>query len=686
LPSSFTVEGVVLDDNQTPVAEAMVLQGGKPDSTVLTAADGSFSLEMVYEGYGIPAVIAAKTTYRAHGIEVFELPTEPVQLVLGIAAGTDNVDYVYMDPGDGIDATKEDCTHCHTSFVQHFLSSKHAVAASDPLVQDLYAGVSTAFTDEPSCTAAGGEWKQGRQPGTESDTVDKCYLGGGVLPDLNPSCGGVGEVACDDPTIAAQDAPSAFGACADCHAPGIDGVAGGRDLHDAVGLSYEIGVHCDPCHKVKDIDMDQPPGVGQRLILQRPNEPGTNMFVWEPLYYGPIPDVPNVVMGASYQPKFKQAVFCAGCHQQNQPALIPGESLDSQRWPDGLAVHSTYDEWEAGPYNTPETPCQHCHMPAQYDMLNSLDLATLEQQSITFGFPRAPEDNRKHIFRSPLEGSPRLIDGALYVSIDLATLNGDVSANVSVANVGCGHAVPTGEPLRSLVMIVEAFGDGSCAAPTASGGMTINDTGGAIASGVEGADVTTAGTTMTWGAGAALASAGQVVRVVRATGIYDYYVAPVGLFQSLAAADKGMEIMAPVGSASVVSAGAGALTLDATLSLQSGDVIYLGDAVSDPINDGDDSGNLAGAPGYTFARIMLDSGGTRHVPHFRAVDIASDNRIPPGKNATTTHEFSVPADCTTATVRASVLYRPVPTVIASLRGWEANDYVIATAEQTIGVP
>jgi len=25
-------------------------------------------------------------------------------------------------------------------------------------------------------------------------------------------------------------------------------------------------------------------------------------------------------------------------------------------------------------------------------------------------------------------------------------------------------------------------------------------------------------------------------------------------------------------------------------------------------------------------------------------------------------------------------------VIASLRGWEANDYVIATAEQTIGVP
>jgi hypothetical protein len=66
--------------------------------------------------------------------------------------------------------------------------------------------------------------------------------------------------------------------------------------------------------------------------------------------------------------------------------------------------------------------------------------------------------------------------------------------------------------------------------------------------------------------------------------------------------------------------------------------------------------------------------------------MASDNRIPPGKNAITTHSFTALAGCTAATVRAVVLYRPLPTAMATLRGWDARDYIIATAQATVALP
>jgi len=677
LPPIFDVDGFVRNEHGDVVADAMVKQGGVEATTTVSAADGSFSIQVHAEGFLRPALIASKTAHRTRGIELFDVPTEPVEIVILTAALPDNPDYTYLDPGDGIDLTKEDCTHCHTRFVQQFLTSKHAEAARDPLVQDLYAGVSRAHGDSAACAAAGGSWKQGKDPGT-ANAIDKCYLGGGVLPDLNPGCGGAAEDACDDPTIT-NGAPTAFGACADCHAPGINGIAGGRDLHDAQGLAYDIGVSCDPCHKVKDIDLDLPPGVGNRLILQRPAEPGRDIYLWEPLFFGPFADVANPVMGgATPQPKFKQAVYCAGCHEQNQPALMPGEQLDAQRWPDGLPVHSTYSEWLDGPYNQPTTPCQFCHMPSTFDLVNSLDLATVENQSIKFGFPRAPEDTRQHIFRSPLHGDPRLIDGALFVSVNTSLTATSLTADVSITNIGCGHAIPTGEPMRSLVVVVEA--QGSCGKLAATDGLTINDLGGARATGVVGVDLSAASTTLTWSAASAIANTGDVVRAVRPTGNYDDYDG-IGFFADpqLTPEQKGIPILAPVGEATVVSVNGNDLTLDVPLSLQADDIVYVGDGWPATASDGQPSLHLAGAPGHTFARVLTDSTGARGVAHYRAIDMVSDNRIAPGGNAVTSHTFAVPSGCSAPSVTATVLYRPVPLAMATLRGWDAADHIIGTA-------
>lgn len=688
-PAEFEVTGIVVDEDGAPIADAFVLQGGKSHEPPLsTGSDGSFAITLTYPGFGIPGVVAAKQGYRAAGEEFpFDAPDGPVTLVLDRVEDTDNTGYDWQDPGEGFDPTTAFCGHCHEVFAAEWSVSGHSRAAENGKVQGLYAGVSD-HDNAASCAAAGGEWKQGLTPGDPSNATMKCYLGGGVLDELNASCGGAGQLSCDDPSLPAADAPTSFGACADCHAPGIDGVAGGRNLHDATGFGYEDGVFCDVCHKVSDIDLSLPPGVGGRLILRRPTEPSQAITSdWKPLYFGPLLDVPNAFMGAAYQPDFKEAQFCAGCHQQKQAALVPGDALDPARWPDGLDVHSTYEEWLAGPYAASGTPCQFCHMPAHHDMNNTIGTSSPDNASITAGYPRPPEDIRSHRFLGPLDvygDAPRLIDTALFTSVALSLPGGEVEATVNLSNIGCGHALPTGEPMRALILRVTAEGTG-CGTRPATGGDTVYDVGGVRNRGVVGVEVSGGGTSLTWpGSGS---GTGMVVRAVRPTGQFDDYPG-IGFFANpaLTAADKGLERHAPVGEATVVGAAGGVLTLDASLTLQAGDVVWLGDPASGPTSDGDVSRALAGAPGYAFARVHTDSAGARQVPHYRAVDIASDNRIPPGVAVQTAHRFAIDPSCSDVTVRAEVLYRPHPLGLADERGWDAKDYVIGVATETIATP
>jgi len=675
-PASFEVSGLVVDPTGTPVAEAIVMVGGREDTMLTTDAEGRFTIWYEFEPDEEPAIVAGKIGYRSVARDFFK-PDEDITIEIRPVNPPDNLDYIYEHPGDGIDTMKEDCTHCHAGFVQDFLTSKHAEATRNPLLQDLYAGVS-AHAEATSCEDAGGVWSLGLEPGTDGELIEKCYLGGGVLPDLNDSCGGVGQMPCDDPALSTEAQPDSYGSCADCHAPGINGVAGGRDLHEAHGTAFDLGVHCDTCHKVRDVDLSKPPGVGQRLIMGRPSEPGENVFIWDPVFFGPLADVPNPFMGGSFQPKFDSAEFCAGCHEQKQDALIPGEALDETLWPEGLPTHSTFTEWSEGPYNQDATQCQFCHMPAMVEANNSVHFSTYDQRGIVFGWPREPEDIRKHSFRGPLEGSPRLIDGALYSSIIVEQEGDTIAATVSLSNIGCGHAIPTGEPMRALVLIVEAEGD--CGQLEATGGMTISDVGGAMAHGQAGDEIYSDGSSLHWEDAAALASPGHVIRVSRPTGTFDDY-AGVGAFADpgLSAEDKGMEISVPVQTATIVGVTADTLTLDADLSLLEGDHLYLGEPVPDIHEDGAPSRHLAGAAGYTFSRVLVDSTGDRQVAHYKAVDMVSDNRIGPGENALTSHVFSVPSGCSDVEVQATVMYRPHPLKLAVERAWEAQDHVISRA-------
>jgi len=681
LPQSFSFAGVVVDDDDAPVEGALVLQGGG-ELQATTGPDGVFDVTLTRDLPGIPTVVAAKVGYRSAGVELLEVPEEPVVLKLRYVSEPDNEAYPFGEPGVGDPASDNNtqyCGHCHTTFAAQFQTSAHARAVRSPLVQDLYAGVATAASSAQACAAVGGVRKNGAQPGSPGSSTLRCYVGDGVLPDLNDECGGLAQPACDDPALPMAQKPSEFGACADCHGFGMDGPSGGRDLLEAEGVGYQNGVHCDACHHIRDVDLSAPAGAGGRLVLQRPRETVSGE-IGAPLrqaMFGPLPDVANPFMGGSYQPKFESAELCAGCHQHEQAALLPGSTL-AARFAGGLPVHSTFEEWSEGPYPALGRTCQSCHMPTVDGMFNSIDIASADVAGIANGFGRSPERNRSHAFIGPLTkipAVPRLIDGAIDTEIDASIAADSLSVAVTLANVGCGHAIPTGEPMRAVLVVVEATGCDQPLAP--SSGLLIPDLGGAHAVGSVGQGVSLAGSTLTWAAAAPRASAGMIIRVVRPTGTFWDYDG-VGLFDgdALTPSEKGVERLAPVGEAEVLAVAGADLQLAAPLAVAPGDVVYLVDPAPSGFLDGDPATTLAGLAGAVLARTLVDPDGRRMVPHHRAVDIASDTRLGPQRSTTTDHVFALPPGCGEALVTVTVLYRPLPLELSRERAWDSDDFVV----------
>ncbi|MEO7329034.1 MAG: hypothetical protein ABI193_10675, partial [Minicystis sp.] len=68
------------------------------------------------------------------------------------------------------------------------------------------------------------------------------------------------------------------------------------------------------------------------------------------------------------------------------------------------------------------------------------------------------------------------------------------------------------------------------------------------------------------------------------------------------------------------------------------------------------------------------------------VDMVSDNRLGPGVEAVTAHDFTLPGGCATAKVSARLLYRKVPLGLARERGWAAKDAVVAAASVDVALP
>jgi len=251
--------------------------------------------------------------------------------------------------------------------------------------------------------------------------------------------------------------------------------------------------------------------------------------------------------------------------------------------------------------------------------------------------------------------------------VELSADGDEVVAAVKVANSAAGHAVPTGEPLRQLILHVEAeFGGVPVAA---SGGRAVPDVGGWLAQGTVGEDLQVTGDVVAFSAPVPVRD-DLVVRFVRPTGQWDDYDGPgTAWFSDLSAEDKGLPTTEVLGEVAVAGIDGAVATLTGPPpALQDGDIAWLGT-----------SDLLAGAPGWLFAKVLVDQDGNRGVAHYRATDIASDNRIAQGGSAAIEVRFPATQGLEVTT---TLLYREYGAPVALTYGWDPGDHAPTTVHQT----
>ena len=641
-PLREQIQVLVLLDGE-PVADAVVMQGGTEH---LTRSDdqGLARLELDRGVVGDKSIIASHPEARIEFVHWAKATTDPVVVRLSRFEQTDNETYAFQDPGEPERrGSTEQCGHCHNTINEDWHASPHRTSASNPHVHDSYAGTAHHLNAE-QCAAQGGVWQEARVPGGGRGL--RCFLGPGHLTE-QPNC-----VASD-----CLEVPTQTGRCADCHAPAIDGQLGGRDLLESTGFAYDYGVSCDVCHRVEAVRPEQPAGVGGRLRIMRPSEAGDLALGaggYLPLTFGPSHDSPNVRMGSVQRDHYRDGTICSGCHQYDQQAEVGLPTPNPTRWPDGrLPIHSTWAEWKAGVFGD-DVACNACHMPPDADVLNGADHQVFAdaETGIVAGWIRPAGSVRRHAWFGPRQPESGLLEHAATLHIRLTRDGAIWVAQVDTINSGCGHALPTGEPQRQVLLKVDLLCDGT--EQPAVGGDVLPGYAGFIAQRSAGED---------WSQWPA-ARPGDRIRVVHQTGgfrAYEGFGAFAGDVWNAEA--KGIPTETAVGSVRIVA-------VDEMGRVQTEGVLPPGDKAY--LIRGDQA--LAGAAGVGFARLLRNEQGQLGVHHSQATDVVSDNRLMPQARWQSEHRFT--ATCLAPRLRARLVHRDFFYGYAQSKAWALTDRVI----------
>ena len=329
-------------------------------------------------------------------------------------------------------------------------------------------------------------------------------------------------------------------------------------------------------------------------------------------------------------------------------------------------MQTTYSEWQAGPMNEVQ-PCQACHMPPDPSAGNSADLYQSFdlRPGYVAGWERPTGTVKKHSWIGPRQPESGMLEMAAALHIETQRAGDIVTATVTTKNIGAGHAIPTGEPMRSMVLLVRATcGD---IEQSAVGGDVVP----AFAGYLERRTSNEAWTH--WPA----AEVGQQLVVIAQSGSFRDYDGP-GSFAlgQFTAAQKGLPEESYVGMATIVSVTDGFITTEPPLP--SGDVVYRVPATTWP-EDGDAIGRYAGRPGMAFARVLADGEGHQMVPFFRASDVVIDNRLMPQYSWTSEHVFAV--TCDTPVVDARLWYRPYVPEENDVKQWGGTQHLMVGVSQ-----
>ncbi|MBI3669506.1 MAG: hypothetical protein HY237_06985 [Acidobacteria bacterium] len=205
--------------------------------------------------------------------------------------------------------------------------------------------------------------------------------------------------------------------CLGCHAPTVQ-YSGDTGLIKKV--SWE-GVTCDFCHSLKSVTLTSG---APRLVV-----------AFDGIKTGPLKDAVSNAHGVAFSEVHISSLVCAGCHEYRNPQ--------------GLAVLTTYTEWQNSSYGQKGTHCQDCHMYSTSAKVVDPKVKRVKETTV-------------NLHQMPGSRSVEQLNKAIQSQMSTSRQGGKLKVIVKLTNAGAGHYVPTGSPMRQLILEVrlDPFGEG----------------------------------------------------------------------------------------------------------------------------------------------------------------------------------------------------------------------------------
>jgi len=198
--------------------------------------------------------------------------------------------------------------------------------------------------------------------------------------------------------------------CLPCHTP--LGVAL-EDYSLRQKVSWE-GVTCDYCHSMRSVSMS-----GTNPVAQ---------MDYSLTKSGPLRDASELAHGTAFSEVHTTSRVCAPCHEYQNS--------------EGLLVLSTYSEWQESRYAKENIQCQSCHM------------GTVEGNVVDPGVILSGGNVNLH--QMPGGHSLEQLNKAVRLRLETNRTDDRLTISVTVVNAGAGHYVPTGSPMRRMVLELRA--------------------------------------------------------------------------------------------------------------------------------------------------------------------------------------------------------------------------------------
>ena len=208
--------------------------------------------------------------------------------------------------------------------------------------------------------------------------------------------------------IAEQESgPAARRTCLECHAPLAIST---NDLALERKTSWE-GISCDYCHSVQSV----------AFVGGQPKP----KLEFGAVKSGPMKEAFSGAHLTAYSPVHVSSNVCAPCHEYRNAQ--------------GFPVLTTFSEWQASRHGRQSHNCQSCHMSEVAGDVADIRLT------------RKP-GSKINLHRMPGSRSLEQLNRAVKAKLSADRVGDTVRVTVEMSNAGAGHHVPTGSPLRQLLL------------------------------------------------------------------------------------------------------------------------------------------------------------------------------------------------------------------------------------------